>query len=54
MNNTRVGGRLCDDLCREWRDNFAQFGLHAQQTDCLSGGKVGRLPECSIRMGKAH
>ena len=54
MNNKRVGGRLWDDVCREWWDNFAQMCVCAWQTDWLSGGEVGRLRECSIRMGKAH
>ena len=39
---------------REWWDNFAEMCVYAWQTEWLSGGDVGRLRECSIRMGKAH
>ena len=53
-NNERVGSRLWGDVCREWWDNFAQVCVYAWQTDWLSGGKVGRLRECRIRMGEAH
>ena len=54
MNNKPVGGRLLGDVCREWWHNFAYMSVYAWQTDWLSGGKAGRLRECSIRMGKAH
>ena len=54
MNNERVGGRLSGDVCREWWGNFAQRSLYAWQTDWLSRGEVGRLGECSVRMGKGH
>ena len=54
MNNKQVGGRLWGDVCREWWDNFAKMFVYAWQTGSLSGGDVGRLRECSIRMGKAH
>ena len=54
MNNKRVGGTLWGDVCREWWDNFAKTCVYAWQTGWLSGGDVGRLRECSIRMGKAH
>ena len=54
MDNKRVGGRLWGDVCREWWDNFSKMCAYAWQTDWLSGGEVGRLRECSIRMGKAH
>ena len=54
MNNKRVGGRLWGDVCRKWWDNFAKMCVYAWQTGWLSGGDVGRLRECSIRMGKAH
>ena len=54
INNKRVGGRLWGDVCRQWWDNFAKTCAYAWQTGWLSGGDVGRLRECSIRMGKAH
>ena len=54
MNSKQVGGRLWGAVCRELGDKFAQMGLYAWQTDSLSGGNVGRLHECSIRMGRAH
>ena len=54
MNNKRVGDRLWGDVCTEWWDNFAKMCVYAWQTGWLSGGDVGRLRECSIRMGKAH
>ena len=54
INHKPVGGKLWGDVCRQWWDNFARMCVYAWQTDWLSGGKVGRLHECSIRMGKAH
>ena len=54
MNNKWVGGRPWGEVCREWWDNFAQMCVYAWQTDWVSRGEVGRLHECSIRMGKAH
>ena len=53
-NNKRVGGRLWGDVCGEWWDNFATMCVYAWQIGWLSGGDVGKLRECSIRMGKAH
>ena len=50
MNDKRVGGKLWGDVCREWWDKFAHMCMYAWQTDWVSGRKVGRLRECSIRM----
>ena len=33
---------------------LAQMCVYAWQTDGLSGGELGRLPDCSIRIGEAH
>ena len=54
MNNKRVGGILWSDVCRGWWDNFAKTCVYAWLTGWLSGGDVGWLRECSIRMGKAQ
>ena len=54
INNKQVGGSLWGDGCREWWDNFARMCVYAWQANWLSGGKVERLRECSIRMGKAN
>ena len=53
MNNKRVGSRLWGGVCREWWDNFAKMCVYAWQTGWMSGGNVGRLHECSIRMVRA-
>ena len=54
MNNKRVGGTPWGDVCRQWWDNFAKICIHAWRISLLSGADLGRLPECSIPMGKAH
>ena len=53
-DNKRVGGRLWDDVCREWWDSFDRMCVYAWQTDLLCGGEVGRLHECRLSMHKAH
>ena len=54
LNNKRVGGRLWDDVCRKWGDNFTVMCVYACQAEWRCGGDVGRLHECSIQMGTAH
>ena len=42
------------DVDGEWCDNFAKMCVYTWQTGWLTGGDVGRLRECSIRMRKAQ
>ena len=53
MNNKRVGGKLCRDLCREWWDSFAKMCVYAQQTGQLFGADVGGLRKCSVKIGQS-
>ena len=54
MDNKRVGGRPWGDVCRLWWDNFPKMCIYAWRTSWLSEADLGRLPECSLAMGKAH
>ena len=54
MNNRQVGGKLWGAVYREWWNNFAKISVYAWQMGWLSGEDVGKLHECSIRVGKAQ